>query len=149
MIVVPQCFRCLLVVYLINYIVMKNFDKFFSELKRHYGQVSSSELNNCAVRVNSIPLFENVIDSTGHLMSDLELGTRTSSDPEIQALINSGFYAARSATHNENWDAPVGVRHLSLAQLFDTLQYEEPAAEPAVASSSEPASSSSAEPSKD
>lgn len=128
---------------------MKNFDKYLEVLKKQYGAVSSSEVHNCAVRVNSIPIFEDVIDSTGHLMSDLQLGTRNSSDPEIQALINSGFYAERPATHNENWDVPVGVRHMSLAQLFDTLQFEESAVEPAAAPSPESASSSSVEPSKD
>lgn len=119
---------------------MKNFEKFFNVLKDQYHEVTSNEVNNCAVRVNAIPLFDNVLDASGHLQSDIELGLRNSSDPEIQDLINSGFYAARPATHNENWSAPAGVKHMTLAQLFDTMQIEDK--QPTVAPSSAPASSS-------
>lgn len=129
---------------------MKNEKTFMAVLKEQYGQVSSSEINNCAVRVNDIPIFENVIGPDGHLRSDLELSLRNSSDPEIQDLINSGFYAERPASSLHGWSNPAGTRHVSLAEWFDSLSAEPESSVPSESVASEPESSvsSESEPSK-
>lgn len=112
---------------------MKNFKTLVAAFKSRIGHVTSSDLHNCGVRVNSIPIFENVLDSTGHLQSDIELSLRSSSDPEIQQLINSGFYSERDTESNENWNMPFGTRHMSMSQLLDHLRLQdepEPQPEP-------------------
>lgn len=104
---------------------MKNFDKYFSVLKKQFGSVTSSEIASCAVRVNNIPIFENVIAPDGRLMSDIELSLTKSNDPDVQAYINTLAMSSAPATHNVNWEMPFGTRHMSLARLFDSMQIED------------------------
>lgn len=112
---------------------MKNFNKYLSVLQDAHGSVSSTEINNCAVRVNNIPLFENVIDSDGKLHSDIELALTKSNDPDVKAYIESGALKPRPSTQVSDWSHPAGVRGVSLAQWFDLMNMEiptEPTPEP-------------------
>ena len=90
---------------------MSNFDKLIDAIVKKNGSCDSSTLNGCSVRVNDNPLYADcVVD--GRLVSDLELALVDKN----QSVLD---YLERTLRAPKFADS--GSRHVSIAELFNSI----------------------------
>lgn len=96
-----------------------NTKTLISELSKKYKFVDSSLLNACSCRVHNNPLFADCVTKDGRLHSDLEYAlTHDTSQSAIALVQNVRDVVTRQST----FAMPAGQRHISMAQVFETLQ---------------------------